>query len=191
MRKQRQSESRRERQLAYIFCIFTFIKTFSSTVNSLLSLRSAPLLTLKPSPYHALFSSPIPLSRVARPPRSSFSLCFHRRPLSSSYSSIKVFVSSRGWCSHHHRSIPFSRRPLSTGFASPLSLDETSKTRRLRIQSKTSRGVRVFASSPRLRISGFSYLFFVVVGKPRIGNSSLLFSVLDSLKSLSFFCGER
>ena len=148
----------------------THLYFYISTRLSILRYYTTPLTTLKPS-LASLFSSPVPLSRVARPLLSSFSRSTRRRPL---YSSMKVFVSSRGWCSHHHRSILSSRRPLSTGRASPPSLDETLKTRRLRIQSKTSTRVRVFASSPRLRISDFSYLFFLLGKQRRVGNSSLL-----------------
>ena len=153
MREHRPSESRRKRrrQLAHI-CIFTFYKTFYSTVLYYSSHYSKTFtrlsLFLSSSSLTSRSTSTLLLSRSTR-----------RRPL---YSSMKVFVSSRGWCSHHHRSFLSSRRPLSTGRASPPSLDETLKTRRLRIQSKTSTRVRVFASSPRLRISDFSSFF---VGK--------------------------
>ena len=183
MRKHRQSESRRKRrrQLAHI-CIFTFQQDFLfyGTITT-------PLTPLKPSPYHSLFSSPVPLSRVARPLLSSFSFSTRRRPLSFLYS-MKVFVSSRGWCSHHHhQSILSSRRPLSTGRASPPSLDETLKTRRLRIQSKTSTRVRVFASSPCSKISDFSYLFFTFGEASELEIRHFFYS----LKSLAFFSGGR
>jgi len=176
MREHRPSESRRKQTTTTRTHLYFYISTRLSILR-----YYTTLITLKPSPYHSLFSSPVPLSRVARPLLSSFSLCFRRPPLSF-LSSMKVFVSSRGWCSHHHRSILSSRRPLSTSRASTPSLDETLKTRRLRIQSKTSTRVRVFASSPRLRISDFSYLFFTLWGSKRIENSSLLF-----LFEVSFF----
>ena len=184
MREHRQSESRRKqttttRTHLYFYILQDFL--FYGTTTP------PPLTPLKPSPYHSLFSSPVPLSRVARPLLSSFSLSTRRRPL---YSSIKVFVSSRGWCSHSHRSILSSRRPLSTGRASPPSLDETLKTRRLRIQSKTSTRVRVFASSPCSKISDFSYLFFTC-GEAGEASELEIRHFFYSLKSLAFFSGGR
>jgi hypothetical protein len=175
MREHRPSESRRKQTTTTRTLLYFYISTRLSILR-----YYTTLITLKPSPYHSLFSSPVPLSRVARPLLSSFSRSTRRRPL---YSSMKVFVSSRGWCSHHHRSILSSRRPLSTGRASTPSLDETSKTRRLRLQSKTSTRVRVFASSLCSRISDFSYLFFTFGEASELEIRHFFYS----LKSHSFF----
>jgi hypothetical protein len=175
MREHRPSESRRKQTTTTRTHLYFYISTRLSILR-----YYTTLITLKPSPYHSLFSSPVPLSRVARPLLSSFSRSTRRRPL---YSSMKVFVSSRGWCSHHHRSILSSRRPLSTGRASTPSLDETSKTRRLRLQSKTSTRVRVFASSLCSRISDFSYLFFTFGEASELEIRHFFYS----LKSHSFF----
>ena len=171
MREHRQSESRRKRrrQLAHI-CIFTLLQDFLfyGTITT-------PLTPLKPSPYHSLFSSPVP-SLTSRSTSSLLLFVFN----SSSSSFVSLF----------NESIRLITRMVFASSSSSIdSFLKTSAFNRSCLASLSRRDVEnttaenpiknVDASESFCQFSLFENLGLLISllhfwGSKRVGNSSLL-----------------